>query len=124
MAVNNGVVTLSGTAADPASRALAGNDAGSVPGVKTVVNNLTVLPQTASATTPDIRPARQRHPAPPPPPKHESRPALTPRPQTTATASGRHPRLSATSAGLDTGSRTSAAPATGGAHRYSCSREP
>lgn len=81
--VNNGVVTLSGTAADPASRALAGNDAGSVPGVKTVVNNLTVLPQTASATTPDIRPARQRHPAPPTPPKHESRPALTPRPQTT-----------------------------------------
>ena len=83
VAANNGVVTLSGTAADPASRALAGNDAGSVPGVKTVVNNLTVLPQTASATTPDIHPAHQRHPAPPPPPKHESRPAR-PHPQTTA----------------------------------------
>ncbi len=67
-AVNNGVVTLSGTAADPASRALAGNDAGSIPGVRTVVNNLTVLPppQTASATSPVIPPAPQPSPAPEP----------------------------------------------------------
>lgn len=48
--VNNGVVTLSGTTADAASRALAGNDAGSVAGVKTVVNNLEV--QTAAAPPP------------------------------------------------------------------------
>ena len=39
--VVSGVATLSGTANDDASRALAGNDAGSVDGVKTVVNNLT-----------------------------------------------------------------------------------
>jgi len=74
VAVNNGVVTLSGTTADPASRALAGNDAGAVPGVKTVVNNLTVLPQTASTTTPDVQPvqpAPQPRPS-PPAPRHES----------------------------------------------------
>src|SRR5438552_6038239 len=40
--VANGVATLSGSATDEASRALAGNDSGSVSGVKTVVNNLTV----------------------------------------------------------------------------------
>src|SRR5271170_2213809 len=44
VAVANGIATLSGTANDDASRALAGNDAGSVDGVKTVVNNLTVEP--------------------------------------------------------------------------------
>lgn len=50
VAVNNGVVTLTGVATDPASRALAGNDAGSVIGVRTVVNNLEVQPpQTAAA---------------------------------------------------------------------------
>ncbi|MFP5227461.1 MAG: BON domain-containing protein [Acidobacteriota bacterium] len=81
VAVNNGVVTLSGAAADPASRALAGNDAGSIPGVKTVVNNLTVLPppQTASMTTPDVAPAPEprrapeSHPAPAPRARHETR---------------------------------------------------
>jgi len=68
-AVKDGVVTLSGTAADPASRALAGNDAGAVPGVKTVVNNLEVQPAatTASSTPPPApaapapAPARERH---------------------------------------------------------------
>src|ERR1700742_1828217 len=53
VAVANGVATLSGNANDDASRALAGNDAGSVDGVKTVVNNLTVQPpQTAAAPAP------------------------------------------------------------------------
>ncbi|HEV2213899.1 MAG TPA: BON domain-containing protein, partial [Terracidiphilus sp.] len=53
VSVSNGVATLSGTAADDASRALAGNDAGSVPGVRTVVNNLTVQPaQQAQAEVP------------------------------------------------------------------------
>lgn len=41
-AVQNGVVTLSGSVDNDAARALAGNDSGSVDGVKTVVNNLTV----------------------------------------------------------------------------------
>lgn len=44
VSVANGVVTLSGSVTDDASRALAGNDSGSVSGVKTVVNNLTVQP--------------------------------------------------------------------------------
>ena len=64
VAVNNGVVTLSGTSSNPASRALAGNDAGSVPGVKTVVNNLEVQPaqpQQAAAAPP---PAPEDQPAP------------------------------------------------------------
>ena len=40
--VQNGIATLSGAVPNDASRALAGNDSGSVDGVKTVVNNLTV----------------------------------------------------------------------------------
>lgn len=42
--VENGVATLSGTVKNRASRALAGNDAGTIAGVKTVVNNLMVQP--------------------------------------------------------------------------------
>jgi hypothetical protein len=68
VAVNNGVVTLSGTSANPASRALAGNDAGSVPGVRTVVNNLDVQPdqpqQAAAAATPAPAPAPEQEPSP------------------------------------------------------------
>lgn len=52
VAVNNGVVTLSGTAADPAARALASHDAGSVAGVRTVVNNLEIQPQQLAAAAP------------------------------------------------------------------------
>src|ERR1700733_15862501 len=53
VAVANGIATLSGTANDDASRALAGNDAGNVDGVKTVVNNLTVqAPKQAAALAP------------------------------------------------------------------------
>jgi hypothetical protein len=42
VSVSNGVATLNGTVSDEASRALAANDSGTVDGVKTVVNNLTV----------------------------------------------------------------------------------
>jgi uncharacterized protein YcfJ len=42
--VNKGVVTLTGTVADPGSRALADYDIGAIPGVKTVINNLEVQP--------------------------------------------------------------------------------
>lgn len=56
VSVANGVATLSGTVTDEASRALAGNDSGTVSGVKTVVNNLTVQPA-AQATTPAAKPA-------------------------------------------------------------------
>lgn len=65
-AVVNGVATLSGTANDDASRALAGNDAGTVDGVKTVVNNLTVQPPQQAATpapTPAPAPAAVPLPA-------------------------------------------------------------
>ncbi|HEV2487959.1 MAG TPA: BON domain-containing protein [Terracidiphilus sp.] len=44
VSVANGVATLSGSVTDDASRALAGNDSGTVNGVRTVVNNLTVQP--------------------------------------------------------------------------------
>ncbi|HEY0759831.1 MAG TPA: BON domain-containing protein [Acidisarcina sp.] len=50
--VQGGVATLSGAVSDSASRSLAGNDAGTVDGVKTVVNNLSVLPASASASAP------------------------------------------------------------------------
>jgi hypothetical protein len=42
VSVSNGVATLNGTVSDEASRALAANDSGTIDGVKTVVNNLTV----------------------------------------------------------------------------------
>ena len=64
--VANGVATLSGTVPDEASRALAGNDSGTVAGVKTVVNNLTVAPQVVA---PAVQPAPQ--PAQVQPPAHE-----------------------------------------------------
>lgn len=102
VAVSNGVVTLSGTAANPSSRALAGNDAGSVAGVKTVVNNLTVLPSQTASVTPEPRPLPQprqpirttrpprphrsdepRHqqlPPPSPPPPSDDRSSLGPAP--------------------------------------------
>jgi BON domain len=52
VAVQDGKATLSGQANDDASRALAANDAGSVDGVKQVLNNLTVQPPAAAAATP------------------------------------------------------------------------
>jgi hypothetical protein len=64
--VANGVATLSGSVTDEASRALAGNDSGSISGVKTVVNNLTVQPaqqSVASAAPPAPEPFQA---APPP----------------------------------------------------------
>jgi hypothetical protein len=47
--VANGVATLNGSVTDEASRALAANDSGSIDGVRTVVNNLTVQPMQAAA---------------------------------------------------------------------------
>lgn len=70
VAVNGGVVTLSGTASDAASRALAGNDAGAVPGVKTVVNNLEVGPATTAQSAPPPSPAPEASPAPAPRDRH------------------------------------------------------
>jgi hypothetical protein len=80
VSVVNGVATLSGTVTDEASRALAGNDSGSVAGVKTVVNNLTVQPvqQAASAAPAEpVAPAPQR---PATKPRRGSQPAYEPTP--------------------------------------------
>ncbi len=62
----NGVVTLSGQVATDAERTEAANQAAQVPGVKTVVNNLTVAPAEAAAQ--------------PAPPVAEAQPEPTPAP--------------------------------------------
>jgi hypothetical protein len=63
VSVANGVVTLNGTVSDEASRALAANDSGTIDGVKTVVNNLTVQSATQhSAPAPAPAPAETRKP--------------------------------------------------------------
>ncbi|HEV2327139.1 MAG TPA: BON domain-containing protein [Terracidiphilus sp.] len=59
VSVSNGIATLSGTVPDDASRALAGNDSGSVAGVKTVVNNLVVQPAQQAAPAPAAQPAQE-----------------------------------------------------------------
>src|SRR6267378_1869269 len=64
--VHKQVATLNGTVSSEAARSLAAADAAQVPGVKTVVNNLTVqspAPAVAAATPPPSAP-----PALPPPP--------------------------------------------------------
>ncbi len=63
VAVTSGIATLSGVASDPASRALAGNDAGSIAGVKTVVNNLTVQPHQVAEAPSLARAPRQQESA-------------------------------------------------------------
>lgn len=66
VSVADGVVTLNGTVTDDASRALAANDSGTVTGVKTVVNNLTVQPaqQAVAAPPPVAMPVQQAPVAP------------------------------------------------------------
>jgi BON domain len=59
--VTGGTVTLTGTANNDASRALAAAESGGVNGVRTVINNLTVAPvQTAVKTPPPPRPSAPR----------------------------------------------------------------
>jgi len=65
VSVTNGVATLNGTVSDEASRALAANHSGTVSGVKTVVNNLTVQSATQRPTpipAPTPAPAESRKP--------------------------------------------------------------
>jgi hypothetical protein len=61
ISVSNSVATLNGTVSDEASRALAANDSGTVDGVKTVVNNLTVESATRHSA-PAQTPAEPRKP--------------------------------------------------------------
>jgi hypothetical protein len=77
--VSGGVATLNGTVTDEASRALAANDSGTVDGVKTVVNNLTVQ-SAAQPSAPAPAPAETRKPD----AHHDRRPVqaqATPAPQ-------------------------------------------
>ena len=69
VSVSNGVATLNGTVSDEASRALAANDSGTVDGVKTVVNNLTVQSAT-QPSAPAPAPAEPRKPE----ARHDHRP--------------------------------------------------
>jgi outer membrane biosynthesis protein TonB len=62
----NGVVTLSGTVDNDVEREAAARQAASVEGVKTVVNNLQVVPQTAVAQTPVPPAVQEAAPAPKP----------------------------------------------------------
>jgi BON domain len=75
VSVVNGIATLSGTVTDEASRALAGNDSGTVTGVRTVVNNLTVQPAQPAAAPLPSPPGRelQATPAPVQRPAEEKR---------------------------------------------------
>lgn len=74
VSAQNGVVTLNGTVSDDASRTLAANDTGTVNGVKTVINNLTVQPaQQASADTADLAARQYGTPAPPEQPSRRER---------------------------------------------------
>lgn len=67
VSVANGVATLNGTVSDDASRALAGNDSGTISGVKTVINNLTVQSAAAAPTAaPQQQAAPVAEPAPAP----------------------------------------------------------
>jgi hypothetical protein len=62
VSVANGVATLNGTVTDDASRSLAANDSGTIGGVKTVINNLTV--QSAAASTAPVESAQAAAPEP------------------------------------------------------------
>jgi BON domain len=59
-AFSNGVATLTGTSTDENAREFAGEDAGSVKGVRTVVNDLTVPSEQVAVCTPSrsVRPVR------------------------------------------------------------------
>lgn len=91
--VANGIVTLNGSAANDASRALAAADSGSIDGVRTVINNLTVGPPAVAVApkrpVPAARPKRpqiaQREsppqaPTPPPQPPPQEQVRIVPPP--------------------------------------------
>ncbi len=70
--VQAAVATLNGTVSSEAARSLASNDASEIPGIRTVVNNLTVKPaaptqQAAVTPPPAILPAQKIKPGSPPP---------------------------------------------------------
>jgi len=76
----DGTVTLTGQVASDAARALAAREAADTPGVKQVVNNLTLAPPAVpAAVSPEPRRARLRHaPVKPEPPPEEEAAASAP----------------------------------------------
>lgn len=74
--VNGGMATLNGAVNNDAARALAGMDSGSVNGVRTVINNLTVMPQRAALAAPTPAPPQRRHRETPPPPRQQSQQSM------------------------------------------------
>jgi BON domain len=97
---NNGVVTLSGTVSSDAARNAAANDAGQIPGVKTVINNLQVAP--AAAATQPLQPQEQADATPPPPVRQAQRPSPGRRTSSSRSNSGN----STSAANGDNGLRT------------------
>jgi hypothetical protein len=75
-AASNGVVTLNGTVSDEASRALAANDAGSIAGVKTVINNLTVQSAKEQPAQAPVQPPPARVEKPRAEASHDRRPVM------------------------------------------------
>ncbi|WP_313900656.1 BON domain-containing protein [Edaphobacter flagellatus] len=88
--VQNGIVTLNGTVSNDAARSLAASDVSQIPGIKTVVNNLTVAAPAPVATAPAPAPVPTPAPAKkvktpaPKPVVAPSRPAPIERPQPVA----------------------------------------
>jgi len=79
--VQNGVATLNGTVSSEAARSLAASDAAQVPGIRTVVNNLTVqapAPAAAVATPPPAPEPTPKPTAVKKSPKPESKPQPAP----------------------------------------------
>jgi hypothetical protein len=74
--VQQGVATLTGTTSSDAARSLAANDAAQVSGIRTVVNNLTVI----SAPPASVQQAATVAPPPPAPIHKEPRPERKPKP--------------------------------------------
>jgi hypothetical protein len=72
VSVNGGTATLNGSVSNDASRALAGVDSGSVSGVHTVINNLTVGAPQIAQSNPSAQLERRYH-EPAPPPRREER---------------------------------------------------
>ncbi len=114
VSVSNGVATLSGTVTDDASRALAGNDSGTVLGVRTVVNNLTVQPrQQASAPPPPPAKAPKEQPRHDRPNHEQAGAAPPPRPMPQPPSSGPAPPRSLSRAACSRRPCTASAAASG-----------
>ncbi len=104
---SNGVITLSGTVDNDNQRAAAARYASSVEGVKSVVNNLQVVPPVAANQTAQALPAEEEKPKPTPAARPRSNPVRT----RTLPAAAQTAAPVATAAPLVTSTPTTYAPA-------------